>query len=77
MKKVLAQDETTKVYNPKVDHNKIKSQIILIQIMKVFRLIMIIFTMSYFIGAIWYFFTKYTSKWSEEQTWGSVVEEGG
>lgn len=49
---------------PLTDHNNIMRQIMLGYITRVLRMILIIFTVSYFIGTLWYIFcwqmhTKY------------------
>jgi hypothetical protein len=50
--------------NPTIDYNKIKSRIIAIQLFRGIRLVLIIFTISYFVGTLWYYFTKNTSEYT-------------
>ena len=44
----------------KEDHNFIMRQIIMSYAFRVFRIIIIIFSVSYFIGTLWYIFTWLT-----------------
>lgn len=43
----------------------------LIQVIKAFRLVLVVFSLAYFMGSAWYFFTKYTSDFSLNQLQGS------
>ena len=43
------------------DNNKIMDQIYLMYIFRVFRLVLFILILSYFIGTIWFIITKHTT----------------
>ena len=43
------------------DNNKIMDQIYLMYIFRVFRLVLFILILSYFIGTVWFIITKHTT----------------
>ncbi len=45
-----------------MNNNKIMTQIIIIYVYKIFRLIIIITTISYFLGTIWFIFVRLTNE---------------
>jgi len=50
------------------DNTKIKTQILLIKGFQVFRLLLFILILSYFLGTLWYIMTKQTTKQDDEWT---------
>lgn len=50
------------------DNTKIKTQILLIKGFQVFRLLLFILILSYFLGTLWYIMTKQTTKYEDEWT---------
>ena len=51
----------TRQEDNKEDNNQIMIQIIIMYIFRVFRLIIFILILSYFLGTIWYIITKHTT----------------
>lgn len=60
LKRILQNPELS--ISDKFDNNKIMQQIMLNYAFRIVRLIIIILTISYFIGTLWYIFTRRDSK---------------
>jgi hypothetical protein len=61
-------EDTGRFTNPtREDHNYIMRQIIISYAFRVLRLVIIIFSISYFIGTLWYIFTWLIYQYSDER----------